>query len=207
MFTGIIQEIGTIKKIMQDGNNKVVEIEAKTILKNCKKGDSVCLNGICSTVTDIFDNGFSVEYMPETLKLTTARSWQKKDNINLESSLRLHDKLSGHFVAGHVDAVGKIIKIKENDFDISFPPEIAKFIAFKGSIAVDGISLTISKLEEDHFTVSIIPHTLKNTTLGRKKVNDKVNLEVDLISRYLQRLFDARDKETSYEFLKDRGFI
>ncbi|MFC1655353.1 riboflavin synthase [Patescibacteria group bacterium] len=190
MFTGIIQEIGTIKKITQDGDNKVVEIEAKTTLKDCKKGGSICVNGICSTVMNISDSEFSVEYMPETLKLTTVQDWQEKESVNLESSLTLSDKLSGHFVAGHVDAVGKIINIKENDFDISFPPEIAKFIAFKGSITVDGISLTVSKLDDEHFTVSIIPHTLENTTLGKKIVSDTINLEVDLISRYLQRFAD-----------------
>lgn len=207
MFTGIIQEVGTIRKTSQNDGNTAFEIEAKTTLENCNKGDSVCVNGICSTVANISKNGFTVEYMPETLKRTTAKSWKNKDLVNLESSLKLNDKLSGHFVSGHVDGVGEIRNIKDNDFDISFPPEIAKFIAFKGSISVDGISLTISGLGTNRFTVSIIPHTLENTTLGRKKVKDQVNLEIDLISRYLQRLFDARDKQTSYEFLKDRGFI
>lgn len=211
MFTGIIQELGTIKSISSKADLTTIEIEAKDAVKDMKVGDSISVEGICSTVTDMNSNTFSIEFMPETMEKTCANKWQTGSKLNLEPAMKLSDKLNGHFVSGHVDTSGEIINIKEGektkDIDISFPPEFLKFIALKGSIAVDGISLTISLLKENYFTVSLIPHTIENTTLGKKKVHDKVNLEVDMISRYLKQLFDERDKQTSYEFLKDRGFI
>lgn len=202
MFTGIIKEIGEIKNI-----STVVEISAASTLKDLKEGNSVCINGICSTVIALTNSSFTVKYMPETLKKTTANKWQPGDKVNLEQSLSMSDKLDGHFVTGHIDTTGKIIAINNDEFDIAYPKEIAQFIALKGSISIDGIGLTVSKLDTNNFTVSLIPHTLKNTNLGTKKVNNLVNLEVDLISRYLKRMFDARDDQTSYEYLQDRGFI
>lgn len=211
MFTGIIQELGTIKGITKKDDLTVIEIESKDLLKDLKVGDSISVEGICSTVTDLKPDSFLIEFMPETMEITSASTWQINDKINLEPAMKLSDKINGHFVSGHIDSTGKITNIKEGektkDISISHPHEFSKFIAMKGSISVDGISLTVSKIEEKEFTISLIPHTIENTTLGIKKVGDKVNLEVDLLSRYLKQLFDERDRETSYEFLKDRGFI
>jgi len=211
MFTGIIQEIGKIKKITKDGDNLIVEIIATKTLKGLKTGDSVNIEGICSTAVKIKKNSFIVSYMPETIKRTTVSLWSVKNSVNLESALKLSDKLNGHLVSGHIDcttAIKNIHKKEKNlEIDIALPEEIKKFTAFKGSIAIDGISLTVSFMENDFFTVSLIPHTIKNTTLGIKKIGDKVNIEVDMISRYLKQLFDERDSQSSYEFLQERGFI
>jgi len=208
MFTGIIQETGKIKNITKDGSSLVIEINAEKCLKGLKIGDSLNIDGICSTVLNIKKNSFEVNYMPETLKHTTAGEWRKNGDLNIEPALKLSDRLNGHLVAGHVDCTGKIIEInKNNEIDISLPEELKKFAALKGSIAVDGVSLTISYLNEDSFAVSLIPHSIQNTTLGIKKIGDKVNIEVDMIARYLKQLFDEKDSQTTYEFLRERGFI
>lgn len=204
MFTGIIKELGTIKSLKKDGSKLIAAIESKQKLEI---DDSISVNGICSTVIKVGSKEFTVEYMPETLKITDISKWKEKDKVNLEPPLKVGDKINGHFVQGHIDTTGKITKIKNDEFEIAFPKEFSKFIALKGSICVDGISLTISKVNTNSFTVSLIPHTLKNTTLGFKKVEDLVNIEVDMMSRYLKRLFDERDNQTDYEFLKERGFI
>lgn len=211
MFTGIIQEIGTIKKIAQKGDNRGITIEAKKILQDQKDGDSININGVCSTITKIDKSSFTIEYMPETLKRTTAQDWHEKQEVNLESAMKLSDKINGHLVLGHIDATGNIKKITDKkeskEITISFPQELAQFIAFKGSISVDGVSLTVSKLSTNDFNISLVPYTIDNTVFKNAKEKDKVNIEIDMLSRYLKRMFDARDKESSYEFLKERGFI
>lgn len=204
MFTGIVKELGIIKSLKKESKFLVTKIESEL---KFQIDDSVAVNGICSTATKISDNGFTVSYMPETLKITDVSKWKVNDKVNLEPPLKIGDKLNGHFVQGHVDTTGKITKIKDKEITIAFPKDYSKFIALKGSIAVDGISLTISDLTENSFRVSLIPHTLNNTSLGFKKVGDLVNIEVDMLSRYLKRLFDERDHQTNYEFLKERGFI
>jgi len=204
MFTGIIKELGKIKSLKKNGDKLVVSIKSDQKLAI---DDSISVNGVCSTVIKIESKGFTVEYMPESLKITDIPKWKEGDKVNLEPPLKIGDKINGHFVQGHIDTTGKISKIENDEFEISFKKKYSKFIALKGSISVDGISLTISKVQKNSFTVSLIPHTLKNTTLGFKKVGDLVNIEVDMMSRYLKRLFDERDKQTDYEFLKERGFI
>ncbi|MBN1494212.1 riboflavin synthase [Candidatus Peregrinibacteria bacterium] len=211
MFTGIIKSIGVLKKtVLKDGNLRVV-ITCKDIPKDLKTGDSINIDGICSTITRIKYPDFEVDYMPETQRKTTIKNWKEGDKVNIEPALTLLDKINGHFVAGHVDCVSKIIKFHKIhgniELDIALPKELSKFVALKGSITVDGISFTVSYLDDNFFRISLIPYTLKNTTLGNKKENDKVNIEADLLSRYLLRLFDERDNQTSYEFLKERGFI
>jgi riboflavin synthase len=204
MFTGIIKDLGTIESLKKERDNLVATIKSKL---QFEIDDSVAINGVCSTVVRTDGKTFTVEYMPETIKVTDISKWKQGDKVNLEPPLSLGDKLNGHFVQGHVDSTAKIIKIQNNEITIAFPREFSKYIALKGSISVDGISLTISNLSENAFTVSLIPHTLENTTLGFKKPKDLVNMEVDMISRYLKQLFDERDHQTNYEFLKERGFI
>jgi len=204
MFTGIIKDLGTIQSLKKEADNLVANIESDL---KFEVDDSVAVNGVCSTVIETDDNSFKVEYMPETLKITDISNWKDGHKVNLEPPLEIGDKLNGHFVQGHVDTTAKISKINKNDITIAFPKQFSKYIALKGSISVDGISLTISDMSTNTFTVSLIPHTLKNTTLGFKKTGDLVNIEVDMISRYLKQLFDERDHQTNYEFLKERGFI
>lgn len=204
MFTGIIKELGTIKSLKKEADMLIVTIESKQKLEI---DDSISINGVCSTVVSTNDSEFTVQYMPESLKITDINKWTEGDQVNLEPPLAVGDKLNGHFVQGHIDTTGKISKIHNDEFEIAFPKEYSKFIALKGSISVDGISLTISEVSKNTFKVSLIPHTLKNTTLGFKKEGDLVNIEVDMMSRYLKRLFDERDNQTDYEFLKERGFI
>lgn len=204
MFTGIIKDLGTIKSLKKKEDNLVATIESHL---EFEIDDSVAVNGVCSTVIQTENKTFKVEYMPETLKKTDISKWKEGAKVNLEPPLKIGEKLNGHFVQGHVDTTAKIHRIKKNDITISFPKEYSKYIALKGSISVDGISLTISDISENTFTVSLIPHTLKNTILGFKKPGDLVNIEVDMISRYLKQLFDERDHQTNYEFLKERGFI
>ena len=190
MFTGIIEELGQVKRISKKGNNTLFEIEASKVIEDAKIGDSVSVNGACLTLVKKEKDFLSFEVMPETLKATNLGTLRVCDRINLERSLKITDRLSGHFVTGHVDCVG-IIRNKNYIngnlcFEIAIP---AKFIVYcipKGSIAVDGISLTIMEKRSTTFTVYIIPHTLKNTTLGLKGPSHKVNIEFDILAKYHQ---------------------
>lgn len=215
MFTGIIKTIGTIRDIKRSNHLTSVTIESSLNKSHYSPGDSININGICSTITTNDDTTFKVEYMPETIKKTSVSTWKKQQHVNIEPSLTMDDALGGHFVMGHVDATGTITKVRSigesteesKEITITYPQNLQKFFALKGSVSIDGVSLTISKLEERHITMSLIPHTLSHTTFDEKQKSDIVNLEVDMISRYLKQLFDERDKQTSYEFLRDRGFI
>ncbi|MBA4336826.1 riboflavin synthase [bacterium] len=211
MFTGIIKSVGTITEVIK--KNELLEI---TITSNLESnhlniGDSVSVEGICSTIVSHKNKELTFQYMPETISKTSVSSWEKGTKVNLEPSLSMEDAVSGHFVSGHIDATGTIKSIKTSEstkeIEIAYPKELRKFIALKGSVSIDGISLTVSMLEPSTFSVSLIPHTTEHTTLGAKKEGDLVNIEIDMLSRYLKQLFDARDEETSYEYLKERGFI
>lgn len=211
MFTGIIKSIGVVTDIQK--NDDVLEVTIKSDLSSphLNNGDSVNVDGICSTIVSHQEDTLKFQYMPETIEKTSVSSWEKNTKVNLEPSLSLQDAVGGHFVNGHIDTTGTIksIKASENtkEIEITYPENLRKFLAFKGSVSVDGVSLTVSLLEKDTFTISLIPHTLENTTLGQKTEGSLVNIEIDMLSRYLKQLFDERDKQTSYEFLKERGFI
>jgi len=211
MFTGIIKSIGTITNIQRNDDLIEVTIENNLNSEKLNKGESVNVDGICSTIVAHETNQLKFQYMPETIKKTSISSWKKGTKVNLEPSLSVKDAISGHFVMGHIDTTGKIRTITKSgntkELKIGYPKEFRKFIALKGSISVNGISLTVSVLKENTFTIALIPHTLENTTLETKKEGDVINIEIDILSRYLKQLFDARDEQTSYEFLKDRGFI
>jgi len=187
MFSGIVEELGELKKISKRGNVALFEIQTKKIGEDIKIGDSISVNGACLTLTENKSGVLSFEVMPQTLKLTNLGVLRIKDKMNLERALKIGDRLSGHFVTGHIDCIG-IIRHKNyvNDnlcFEIVIPAKFMNYILPRGSIAIDGISLTIVDKRPNTFTVYIIPHTLKNTTLGFKGPSDKVNIELDILAK------------------------
>ena len=193
MFTGIIQAVGRVAELKPAGRSAVVTIDASGLdLGDVAIGDSIACNGVCLTVTSLVPGGFSVDVSQETLKVTAG--FVADARINLEKSLRLADRLGGHLVSGHVDGSGEVATVRPVDGNrkiaIRFPAELGRYIARKGSITVNGVSLTVNAVTTDTFTMNLIPHTLAVTNLDELKQGDKVNLEVDLIARYLERMLD-----------------
>lgn len=211
MFTGIVEKTGEIQKISNGKNTKIFVVKAGSVLKTKKIGQSISVNGVCVTITAIKNGSFTFDAMPETLEKTNLGKLKINDIVNLEPALKLNGELDGHFVQGHVDAQGKVVSLKKEKkhmiLTIEFPKEISQYLAFKGSIAINGVSLTVSRLESKTFSVDLIPHTLAKTNLGKLKKGDKVNLEADVIARYLKRLLDCKESESKYEYLAERGFI
>ncbi len=195
MFTGIIQEIGTIERVETKGD-WMLWISASFPLSEIKIGTSIACDGICLTVIDKTDKCFVVQLSAETLSKTTARWWRVGTLINIERSLKLGDEIAGHMVAGHVDGVLKIVSVEEEKesfrYRFEIPAEFASYLAPKGSIALDGISLTINEVEGPIFGINIIPHTQKETTIGSKKPGDLMNFEIDTIARYVGNMLKAR---------------
>lgn len=212
MFTGIIEEIGKIKSIRRGNDSVVLEIEASHILEDVKIGDSIATNGVCLTATSFKGGAFFADAMPETMHRTTLGSLRPGDRVNLERALCLNGRLGGHLVAGHVDGVGEIVRKDKNEnaiwITISAPPAILKYIIEKGSVAIDGVSLTVAYVDESAFKVSIIPHTQGETTLVDKYPGDKVNLENDMIAKYVEKLMSGGKSGggMSLEFLQANGF-
>ncbi|MCS6779946.1 MAG: riboflavin synthase [Geminicoccaceae bacterium] len=190
MFTGIVTHRGVVERI-EDGCGRVLEIAPLGAFEPVVVGASIAHAGICLTVASLTDRGWRVEASAETLARTTLGSWRPGERINLERSLRLGDELGGHLVFGHVDAVGEILAIEEKPggrrLSVSLPAELAPLVAVKGSIAVDGISLTVTEVEADRFATVIVPHTWAVTTLADRRPGDRVNLEADMLARYVAR--------------------
>jgi riboflavin synthase len=191
MFTGIIQAIGQIEAIQASTGDIQISINATQLgLTDVKEGDSIAVNGVCLTATHLDHNHFRADVSKETLSVTVGLN--KKGQVNLEKALRLDDRLGGHLVSGHIDGVGEVVQFEPiNDcwlLVISAPHAISKYIARKGSICINGVSLTINSIAKDVFTVNIIPHTLDKTTLGALKIGSQVNLEIDQIARYVERM-------------------
>lgn len=196
MFTGLIEEIGIIKnKISLGGGIKFI-INASKVLVNLNIGDSINISGACQTVVEKNINSFSVEAVEETLKKTNFSKLRIGDRVNLERSMKAENMFGGHFVLGHIDTVGKIREIKKLTtsylINIQFPKEFNKYLINVGSIAVEGISLTIAEIKNDSFTVSIIPHTWRETNLSFKKNGDEVNLEFDVLGKYVEKILSQR---------------
>jgi riboflavin synthase len=220
MFTGIIEGFGTIREIRPEGQGKRMTVDADFFLEQTKIGDSICVSGACLTVVMIDGKRFTVDVSPETLAKTTFKSAKIGDRVNLERALRLSDRIDGHLVSGHIDGIGAVT-LKQNMGNaiiVSFkvPEFISHYMIQKGSVAVDGISLTINNCGHDSFDVSIIPHTAKLTTIGFKKAGDLVNIETDMIGKYVERFVgdkhhDEKRKETgnsiNMEFLAKSGFV
>ena len=192
MFTGLVAELGTVQRLARQGNSYHLTVGAKKVLDKLKIGDSVAVNGACLTVVRMDDSGFTADVMPETVRLTNIGSLQPGSRVNLERTLRLCDGLDGHIVSGHVEGLGTISEQRPEGIavvvTIAAPPELLKYIIKKGSIAIDGISLTVTEVTDTGFSVSLIPHTAKETTLGLKKVGDSVNLETDILGKYVERM-------------------
>jgi riboflavin synthase len=198
MFTGIVEAIGRIDAAeIRDGDVRVV-IEARRYFKGVRIGDSIAVSGICLTAVAIGKDRFSADLSSETLATTTAKKWRVGTLVNLERSLTPATPMGGHLVSGHVDGVGKLVKIGADGsawrMRFEVPRSLARYVARKGSVCVDGVSLTVNEVARNRFDLMIIPHTLRHTTLGALEAGAAVNLEVDLIARYLERLLAARDE-------------
>ena len=208
MFTGLVAELGSVEKLAQQGNSFHLTVAATKVMQNLKIGDSVAVNGVCLTVVHLGDASFTADVMPETVRLTNIGLLHAGDRVNLERTLRLCDGLDGHIVSGHVEGLGTIASRRPDGIamvvTITTPPELLKYIIKKGSIAIDGISLTVTEVTETSFSVSLIPHTAKETTLGFKDVGDRVNLETDIIAKYVERMLGFQKKE---EPLLDKNIL
>ncbi len=198
MFTGIIEGLGRISSIRHAGRGVSLAIESGFPLEDPEIGESIAVNGVCLTATSISLGAFTAEVSPESLSRTTLGNLKRGDKVNLERALRLSDRLGGHLVSGHVDAVGRILERKAlGDFTLftfSVPPELSRYLIEKGSVAVDGISLTVNSCDKGSFSVSVIPHSAQITTMGFKTTGDKVNIEVDLVGKYIEKLIGAKEK-------------
>ncbi|MDH5435332.1 MAG: riboflavin synthase [Gammaproteobacteria bacterium] len=218
MFTGIIQAMGTIEALKKSGDDVSLQINTgKLDLADVQPGDSIAVNGVCLTAVALPGNGFRADVSGETLSLTTLGDLKAGSKVNLEKALTPTTRLGGHLVSGHVDGMGEIVRRwdegKSVRFIIKAPNELAKYIAFKGSITVDGISLTVNKVNGTEFELNIVPHTLQETIMGEYQAGRRVNLEVDLIARYLERLI-LGDKAAvpdgsgiTEQLLAENGFI
>ncbi len=192
MFTGIIEELGKVASIEQHGDNARIVIEAQLITEDIHEGDSIAVNGVCLTALDVNKNSFAADVSRETLDRSTLGNLKPGSALNLERSVTMATRLGGHLVQGHVDARGKFLSATDHGRSwtvrISYPPEIARYLVFKGSVAVEGISLTIAALSDDYFEVAIIPKTWQMTNFSQLQAGDEVNLEADVIAKYVERL-------------------
>jgi riboflavin synthase len=217
VFTGIVEETGTVRELRFINEGAVITISAKTVMSGLKVGDSISVNGVCLTVTHIGSSSFSCDISVETLRRSSFNQIKQGVQANLERSLMLGDRLGGHFVQGHVDGVGRLIAKTPSgegfEMEFDFPLELERYLVYKGSIAVNGISLTISALRRESFSVAVIPHTSETTNLNQLKLGDAVNLEVDILGKYFERFFqlgilqnDGPSFKLTAEYLKSQGF-
>jgi riboflavin synthase len=210
MFTGIIQDMGTVRKLTRKGGDALLEVTTALPLVDVKVGDSIAVSGACLTVTALGVQSFAFDVSAETLSKTTLGRLKAGDRVNLEKALRMSDFLGGHLVLGHVDCVGRIAERAARAgsivFGISLEPGLSKYVVAKGSIAVDGISLTVNSCEGDRFYVNIIPLTAEKTTLAGKKAGDSVNVETDILGKYVEKLLHP-GKGVDMDFLREHGFL
>jgi|YNPNPStandDraft_1061719.scaffolds.fasta_scaffold38645_2 riboflavin synthase len=213
MFTGIVEELGVVVGLQPQGEVVRLRLQAERVLREVRVGESVCVNGVCLTVTEQAGKQAAFEVMPETLARTNLGLLRAGDRVNLERALRLDGRLGGHLVQGHVDGVGTIQeRIPRGStvfWRIAAPPEVLRYVVPKGSIAVDGISLTVIERQPQGFTLATIPHTLAQTTLGFRKVGERVNLEADILGKYVEALLGPREDSASqltWAFLAEQGF-
>lgn len=215
MFTGIIQSVGSVQRLDErSGDMRMTFATGKLDLSDAQLGDSIAVNGICLTAVDYGDASFSADVSKETLSVTTFGDLEIGDPVNLEPALRVQDRLGGHLVSGHVDGVGTVVSRRvagrSEEFVFEIPDDLARYVADKGSICINGTSLTVNRTKKNRFTVNIVPHTLQETMLGTLQAGHRVNLEVDLIARYLEKLVRGSsdtDSGVDLELLQKSGFI
>lgn len=216
MFTGLIEEVGKVQSISKTDKSAQITIKADKVLENVKLGDSISTNGVCLTVTEFSRNYFTVDVMAETIRRSNLKNLSIGDEVNLERALKIGDRLGGHMVSGHIDGVGIIQNYENEDnavwITVSAGSEILRYIVKKGSIAIDGVSLTVAYVDDNKFKVSIIPHTKYMTTLLRKKIQTEVNLECDMIGKYVEKLLNYKEDKSEksridFNFLNRNGFV
>jgi riboflavin synthase len=222
LFTGIVEEIGCVEQLIKGSKSAKLRIRAKTVLEGTRIGDSICTSGVCLTVTGLDGKCFEADVMGETMRCSKLGSLVPGSSVNLERAMQLNGRFGGHVVSGHIDGTGKITAVSKEDqavwLTVSADPMLLRYIVEKGSVAVDGVSLTVAAEEPSAFQVSVIPHTGKETTLLRQSVGDLVNLECDIIGKYVEKLFGGRSEQSakpeqgrrpqqlSEVFLKENGF-
>lgn len=208
MFTGIVEELGRVQTITE---NKI-KIESKAVLDDAKLGDSIAVNGVCLTVTKINSNQFEADVSPETKKVTALRYLKAGSLVNLERAMLANGRFGGHMVLGHVDGLGKSKYIKKDgdfyNFVIEVPSDISKYVVKKGSIAINGISLTVADVDSNTITIAVIPHTFENTNLKTLQIGDYVNIETDITAKYVEKFLSTSDNKSgiSMDFLLENGF-
>lgn len=216
IFTGLVEEIGTVWSIAKGPKSARITINANKILNGAKLGDSISTNGVCLTITAFTPNSFSVDVMAETMRKSNLNLLKVQDKVNLERALCVGDRLGGHIVSGHIDGTGVIKSYEKEDnavwITVEAKPDLLRYIIQKGSVAIDGVSLTVAYVDETVLKVSIIPHTKEVTTLLRKKADDVVNLECDMVGKYIEKLLKPISAEPSKKgidvsFLSEHGFI
>ncbi|SDX82070.1 riboflavin synthase [Salimicrobium album] len=213
MFTGIVEEIGTISSIEQKEEAMDVRIKASVILQDVEEGDSISINGVCLTVTAFTETTASFDVMPETFRATNFKDLTEGSNVNLERALAAGGRFGGHIVSGHIDGTGKITgKTPEANavyYEIELPEDLIQYFIHKGSIAVDGTSLTVFGVKGNTILVSLIPHTMEHTVLGNKEPGDEVNVECDMIGKYIAHFMKNKNsgEEVSSDFLKENGYV
>ena len=217
MFTGLIEEIGILKGIRRSGNCCVLTIECSRVLEGSRIGDSIAVSGVCLTATSLGSTYFTADAMPETLDRSSLGRMSAGNHVNLERAMPADGRFGGHIVSGHIDGTGKVKSITKDEnaiwYQIEAAPKLLRYIVEKGSIAIDGISLTVARTDDETFSVSIIPHTQKETTLQYLREGDAVNLETDIVGKYVEKLMKPEPEEAdssrglTEDFLRENGFI
>lgn len=215
MFTGIIEEVGEIMNVVRGSQSAVLHIRCQEVLKGTKVGDSIAVNGVCLTVTSIEAHGYTADVMAETLDRSSLGALRRGNRVNLERAMPVDGRFGGHIVAGHIDGTGTVLAVTRDEtavwYRISAEPQVLRYIVEKGSITIDGISLTVAKVTGQDFSVSIIPHTQANTVLADRDVGDIVNLETDIIGKYVEKLLRLQEmpekkSRLTMEYLAEHGF-
>lgn len=210
MFTGIVEEIGTVRRLTRTPNRCELELTASKVLEGTKIGDSIAVNGVCLTVISMDADGFTADVMPETLRRSNLGTLKPGSMVNLERAMAADGRFGGHIVAGHIDGTGKIQSMQPEGnamlVTIGATPKLLRYVVEKGSIAIDGISLTVAKVTHSDFTVSLIPHTGEETTLLKHRPGEIVNLETDMIGKYVEKLMQPKESGVTVDLLRENGF-
>lgn len=215
MFTGIVEEVGSIERLQRGQHSAVLEIRAKKVLEDLKIGDSVAVNGICLTVISFHSGGFAADVMHETLNRSALASLKGGSHVNLERAVPANGRFGGHIVAGHVDGVGKVVSTRKDDnavwYTVQADETVMRYIVEKGSITIDGVSLTVAEISKDRFSISAIPHTVEVTVLKERHIGDLVNLETDIIGKYVEKFLSLQastqsESKITREFLMKCGY-